>query len=120
MGDTDLQAALGRLFTGAASDEDAAALRAALSKGLSVIGSGNVTAGRDIVDSNILQVASAEAMDALLARLYPRRINTLPPPPADFTGRAAQLEWIDEAASQAPVLISSIRGLGGVGKTSLA
>ena len=120
MGHTDLQMALDRLDAGAASDDDAAALRAALSTGQIVIGSGNVTAGRDIVDSNILQVASAEAMTSLLAHLFPQRVNTLPPPPTDFTGRDDEVSELVEQARSSGGFRSSLRGLGGIGKTAIA
>jgi tetratricopeptide (TPR) repeat protein len=118
--DAPLTAALERLLADAATDADALALQQALRAGQIVVGSGNVTAGGDIVDSNIVQIASAEAMEALLNRLCPRRVNTLPPAPGDFTGRVAEIERLIRQITEAAVLIASIRGLGGVGKTSLA
>lgn len=50
----------------------------------------------------------------------PAQINTLPPAPADFTGRADDLAKLLRHAPASPVLIASIRGLGGIGKTALA
>ncbi|MFF2516990.1 tetratricopeptide repeat protein [Streptomyces sp. NPDC058086] len=53
---------------------------------------------------------------------------TLPPAPAGFTGRAAELEkvlgWLEpgdgRAGEAAAVVVSAVAGMGGVGKTALA
>jgi tetratricopeptide (TPR) repeat protein len=47
-------------------------------------------------------------------------LHQLPPPPADFTGRAAELSELREAATRGGVTISGVRGMGGIGKTALA
>jgi tetratricopeptide (TPR) repeat protein len=47
-------------------------------------------------------------------------LHQLPPPPADFTGRAAELAELREAATSGGVTISGVRGMGGIGKTALA
>lgn len=47
-------------------------------------------------------------------------LHQLPPPPADFTGRAAELAELREAATRGGVTISGVRGMGGIGKTALA
>ena len=47
-------------------------------------------------------------------------LHQLPPPPADFTGRAAELSQLHAAIAQSGVAISGLRGMGGVGKTALA
>jgi tetratricopeptide (TPR) repeat protein len=47
-------------------------------------------------------------------------LHQLPPPPADFTGRAAELAELREAAARGGVTISGVRGMGGIGKTALA
>ncbi len=44
----------------------------------------------------------------------------LPPPPADFTGRAAELAELRAAIEKGGVHISGLQGQGGVGKTALA
>jgi tetratricopeptide (TPR) repeat protein len=44
----------------------------------------------------------------------------LPPPPADFTGRVAELTELRAAIEKGGVHISGIQGQGGVGKTALA
>ena len=118
MSDDTLAAALERLRTDLASDHDELALRAALAAGQIVVGSHNVTAGRDIIGSTIVQIASAEAMERVLHRLYPRRANTLPPAPADFTGRASELADLERHIERSPVLIAGFRGMSGVGPTT--
>jgi len=47
-------------------------------------------------------------------------LHQLPPPPADFTGRTAELAELREAATRGGVNISGVRGMGGIGKTALA
>jgi tetratricopeptide (TPR) repeat protein len=44
----------------------------------------------------------------------------LPPPPADFTGRTAELRELRAAIEKGGVHISGLQGQGGVGKTALA
>src|SRR6188768_2129212 len=110
MSDDTLEVALERLRTDLATEHDERALRDALGAGQIVVGSHNVTAGRDIIGSNILHIASAEAMERLLHRLYPRRANTLPPALAD----------LERHIERSPVLIAGFRGMGGVGKTAIA
>jgi len=48
-----------------------------------------------------------------------QRLHQLPPPPADFVGRAAQLNELRGHATHGAV-ISGVHGLGGIGKTALA
>jgi hypothetical protein len=47
-------------------------------------------------------------------------INTLPPPPADFTGRDAEVGNLIAHAGDGVAYITGLRGLGGIGKTALA
>jgi MinD-like ATPase involved in chromosome partitioning or flagellar assembly/tetratricopeptide (TPR) repeat protein len=47
-------------------------------------------------------------------------LHQLPAPPADFTGRAAELKELLEAVKTGGVTISGLQGMGGVGKTALA
>jgi tetratricopeptide (TPR) repeat protein len=47
-------------------------------------------------------------------------LHGLPPPPADFTGRAAELAELRAAIEKGGVHISGLQGQGGVGKTALA
>jgi tetratricopeptide (TPR) repeat protein len=56
----------------------------------------------------------------LALSLNPRYVSTLPPPPADFTGRAAELADLLERAARGGAFITGLRGMGGIGKTALA
>jgi tetratricopeptide (TPR) repeat protein len=47
-------------------------------------------------------------------------LHQLPPPPADFTGREAEIEELLTALEDASLSISGLQGMGGVGKTALA
>jgi tetratricopeptide (TPR) repeat protein len=47
-------------------------------------------------------------------------LHQLPPPPADFTGRTAELRELRAAIEKGGVHISGLQGQGGVGKTALA
>jgi hypothetical protein len=47
-------------------------------------------------------------------------LHQLPAPPADFTGRADELNELLQAVKTGGVTISGLQGLGGVGKTALA
>jgi hypothetical protein len=52
---------------------------------------------------------------SLTLPLPPPALHQLPPPPADFTGREAELRELLEAVEQGGALISGLRGMGGVG-----
>ena len=47
-------------------------------------------------------------------------LHQLPAPPADFTGRQAELGELLEKITEGGVSISGVQGMGGVGKTALA
>ena len=47
-------------------------------------------------------------------------LHQLPPAPADFTGRAAELAELRAAVHEQGAALCGLRGLGGVGKTALA
>jgi tetratricopeptide (TPR) repeat protein len=47
-------------------------------------------------------------------------VHQLPPPPADFTGREAEITELLAALEDASLTISGLQGMGGVGKTALA
>lgn len=47
-------------------------------------------------------------------------LHQLPAPPADFTGREAELTELEAAMADGGAAISGLRGMGGVGKTALA
>jgi tetratricopeptide (TPR) repeat protein len=71
-----------------------------------VTGQGDVVKGNKIV---------YEAPAPVLASPF-----QLPPPPADFTGRTAELAELRAAIEKGGVHISGLQGQGGVGKTALA
>ncbi len=47
-------------------------------------------------------------------------LHQLPDPPADFTGRAAEIKTLCAAVEGGGAAITGLRGMGGVGKTALA
>src|SRR5262245_26557329 len=47
-------------------------------------------------------------------------LHQLPPPPADFTGREAEIAELLAAFENPSLTISGLHGMGGVGKTALA
>jgi tetratricopeptide (TPR) repeat protein len=49
-----------------------------------------------------------------------KALHQLPPPPADFTGREAEIAELLAALENASLTISGLQGMGGVGKTALA
>jgi len=74
----------------------------------------------DIHQPVLNAVLSADAAAQILGEVYPPRLHQLPPPPADFTGREAELLELRAAFSDPGPLLCSIVGMGGVGKTALA
>ncbi|HKX26207.1 MAG TPA: tetratricopeptide repeat protein, partial [Blastocatellia bacterium] len=80
--------------------------------------SGNITAtggvGGDVVAGDKITNVYAAAAPTVMA------LHQLPSPPADFTGREAELEELTTAIAGGGVAIAGLRGQGGVGKTALA
>ena len=48
-----------------------------------------------------------------------RSLHQLPPPPADFTGREAELDKLSQAVERGAMILG-VQGMGGAGKTALA
>jgi tetratricopeptide (TPR) repeat protein len=76
------------------------------------------------IAKEILELLRGDAQPSLpgkapeVAALRP--LHQLPPPPADFTGRTADLAALRAAVETGGVTISGVRGMGGIGKTALA
>jgi tetratricopeptide (TPR) repeat protein len=70
-------------------------------------------AGRDV---HIHQAPTSAAVSAPVLNA----LHSLPPPPADFTGRVEDLRELRDAIEAGGVTISGLLGQGGVGKTALA
>jgi hypothetical protein len=69
---------------------------------------------RWILDEHLAQATPAETSAPPISALH-----QLPPPPADFTGRAAELAELN-ANVERGINISGLQGQGGIGKTALA
>ena len=89
---------------------------------------GDVTgagAGRDVRDSNIVTgdrpiIADKVIYGAAGSPTTATSLHQLPAPPADFTGRKAELDELLDKIGEGGVTISGIQGMGGIGKTALA
>jgi tetratricopeptide (TPR) repeat protein len=77
---------------------------------------GRDSIGRDKIGTVIYQTVAASP--TLIPTLNP--VHQLPPPPADFTGRTAELTELRAAIEKGGIHISGLQGQGGVGKTALA
>jgi tetratricopeptide (TPR) repeat protein len=129
-GPNKLKAALQRLIDGKASEADRDAVRTALNAGVLVTGEGAVAIGgnaSDVIittgDQNIVfsfKDADAAAVLTALGSIAPTRLHQVPPPPADFTGREAELNELLASIEVGGVTISGLQGMGGIGKTALA
>ena len=72
---------------------------------------GNVIKAENVTINQGVAPTSAPQLNSLFQ---------LPPPPADFTGRTAELAELRAAIEKGGVHISGLQGQGGVGKTALA
>jgi len=122
----ELKAALERLIAGTASEADCNALRTALTSGVLVTGDRSIALGGNATDLSIVSgdhiefsIGGGEAAAALNS-ITPSRRHQVPPPPADFTGRAEEQRELLVAIEQGGVTISGLQGMGGIGKTALA
>jgi hypothetical protein len=75
--------------------------------------------GGDVVSGNKTVIYQSPATPAPSAPVL-NALHSLPPPPADFTGRAEDLTELRAAILVGGVSISGLQGQGGVGKTALA
>jgi hypothetical protein len=123
-----LKAALQRLITSTASDADRDLVRTALLTDVLVTGDRAVAIGgsaSDVVinsgEGNIFfSGADAATLATALRSIAPTRLHQAPRPPADFTGRDAELRELLAAIEVGGVSISGLQGMGGIGKTALA
>ena len=70
--------------------------------------------------SNIILVGHDVQIHEAPGPASPSALHQLPAPPADFTGREAELNELLAKIKDGGVSISGLRGMGGVGKTALA
>ena len=79
----------------------------------------HLTAGGQVIvpgNGRTIEVAARAVEPA--ERVGP--LHQLPPPPGDFTGREEELQKLLQGVRQGGATVSSMRGMGGVGKTALA
>ncbi len=81
--------------------------------GRDVRGSTIVTGDRPIIADKVIYGAAGSPTTAT-------SLHQLPAPPADFTGRKAELDELLDKIGEGGVTISGIQGMGGIGKTALA
>ncbi|MFZ0773424.1 MAG: tetratricopeptide repeat protein [Candidatus Sulfotelmatobacter sp.] len=91
----------------------------------SIVAQGNVSVGGDAVAGNKSVAIQGDAVsgDKIVYESTPTVLpspHQLPPPPADFTGRTAELAELRAAIEKGGIHISGLQGQGGVGKTALA
>jgi tetratricopeptide (TPR) repeat protein len=89
---------------------------------LKEVGSGGspATAGIAVANPPALAVSPSTLQQITSAIPALNALHQLPTPPADFTGRTAELQELLAAVKTGGVTISGLQGLGGVGKTALA
>ena len=73
-----------------------------------------------IVKANLGTIKTGDEIHHHYWQSLPPALHQLPPPPADFTGREAEIEELLTALEDASLSISALQGMGGVGKTVLA
>ena len=88
--------------------------------GAAITGTGNlaggdITAERDVVGRDVYNIYQGASPSTTSQALH-----QLPPSPADFTGREAELAQLTLKMQPGGVTISGVRGMGGIGKTALA
>jgi tetratricopeptide (TPR) repeat protein len=71
-------------------------------------------------DMNLIQVQGDYISGAPRAPLDSTVPHEIPAPPTDFTGRESVLQELLATAEQGGVIVSGMRGMGGIGKTALA
>ncbi len=76
--------------------------------GITITGNSNIVGDGNIVTINEAALAAVTSL------------HQLPSPPADFTGRAEDLDTLATAIETGSVSIAGLPGMGGVGKTALA
>jgi hypothetical protein len=122
-GPNELKAALQRLIDGNAGEADRDAVRTALNTGVLVTGERAVAIGGNASDAIIItgdhNIVFSDAA-AVLKAIAPTRLHEVPRPPADFTGREAELKDLLSSIEVGGVTISGLQGMGGIGKTALA
>jgi hypothetical protein len=103
---------------------DSPASRDAIAAGRDVTTAGvsaqqDAAIGGDVVSGNKTVIYQSPAAPVAPAPTL-NALHSLPPPPADFTGRVEDLRELRDAIEAGGVTISGLLGQGGVGKTALA
>lgn len=76
-----------------------------------------------VIGGNVSDTATVIGQQTIYntpADLTPTSLHQLPAPPQDFTGREQELAQLCRAVQTEGVVLSGLRGMGGVGKTALA
>lgn len=119
-----LKNALAKLQANSTDSTEAQVVATAIREGEIALNVDGVFIGGNVSNAAVVNLQGDgvnEAMTAILRALLPQRLSSLPAAVPDFQGRTREIALLTDALQSGRTgMISSIGGMGGVGKTALA